>query len=94
MIQVFREIDSPEADWVEAELKEMVLGYERIITTSTEISQIVGGKLPLPVLRDGDRVASGREDLMQFIKDLRVLAAEWRLFEGDWCYVDENGETC
>jgi hypothetical protein len=29
MIEVFREEESPQADWVEAELREMVLGYER-----------------------------------------------------------------
>jgi hypothetical protein len=93
MIELFRENVSTEADWVEAELREMVVGYERIVTTPVEFAQRFGAP-GLPVLRDGERMASGREELMQFLRDLEFFAAQWRMFEGDWCYVDEDGETC
>lgn len=94
MLEVFREEISPEADWVEAELRENVLGFERVILTPAEAAQWFGDTISLPVLRDGERIASGREALMIFLQDLEKFAAQWRRFEGDWCYVDEDGETC
>ena len=94
MIELFRESQSAEADWVEASLREMVLSYARVITTPAEIVHQFGSNLPLPILRDGNRIAVGRENLMKFLKDLEKFAAQWRMFEGDWCYVDDDGETC
>lgn len=94
MLEVFREEISPEGDWVEAELREMVVGYDRVILTPAEAAQRFGETVSLPVLRDGERVASGREALTKFLRDFEKFAAQWRMFQGDFCYVDEDGETC
>ena len=94
MIEVFREAESSQGDWVEAELKEMVLGYERVVTTPEAARQILGPSHSLPALKNGDRIASGQEGLMAYLKELESLAREWRAFQGDWCYVDDQGEVC
>ena len=94
MIEVLREEMSADADGVEAELREMVLGFERVIITPAEAEQRFGKLIALPVLQDGARIASGREELMKFLRDLEKFTAQWRMFEGDWCYVNEDGETC
>lgn len=94
MLEVFREEISPEGDWVEAELREMVVAYDRVILTPTEAVERFGETVSLPILRDGARMASGEATLKQFLRDFEKFAAQWRLFQGDFCYVDEEGETC
>lgn len=94
MIEVFREEESEQGDWVEAELRELLLGYERVITTPERARQALGQGHSLPAIKNGERVASGKEQLMIYIKELENFAREWRAFQGDWCYVDDNGEAC
>ncbi|GAB4581258.1 MAG: hypothetical protein Fur0022_40050 [Anaerolineales bacterium] len=94
MLELFREPHSPTADWVEAELREMVLAFERVIVTPTAAAAQFGEAVSLPVLRDGARLASGKEELTKFLRDLEKFAHQWRMFQGDFCYVDEDGEIC
>ncbi len=93
MIELFRESESAEADWVEAELREMVVGYARRVTTPQE-SALTFGDLPLPILQDADKLASGRDGLTQFLRELETFAEAWRLFQGDSCYVRDDGSHC
>jgi hypothetical protein len=94
MIEVFREEESPQGDWIEAELREMVLGYERVVTSPEEALHVLGAQHSLPAIKNGERIASGKGDLMIYLKELEALAHQWRAFQGDWCYVDDQGEVC
>lgn len=94
MIEVFREEESKQGDWIEAELREMILGYERVVTTPEEAQRLLGPRHSLPALKNGERVASGKEELMAYLKELEGLARQWRAFQGDWCYVDDQGDVC
>jgi hypothetical protein len=87
LIELWRAKNSQEADWVEAGLKELVLGYDRIVT---EAETAFG--LPLPVLRHDGRLVSGSAALQAYLVELEDLAEAWRRFQGDSCYVDEKGE--
>lgn len=93
MITLYREACSPEADWVEAELREMTLAYDRQVLTPQQAAQQFDG-LALPILRDGERLASGREALLRFLRHLEQFAVQWRMFQSDACYVDDDGTTC
>ncbi|MEJ5224688.1 MAG: hypothetical protein WHV44_09555 [Anaerolineales bacterium] len=93
MLTLYREAHSPEADWVEAELRDMTLAYDRQVLTPLQAAQQFGG-MSLPILRDGERMASGREALLGFLRDLAQFAAQWRMFQSDACYVDDDGHTC
>jgi hypothetical protein len=94
MIEVFREAESPQGDWVEAELQDMVLGYKRVLTTPEEARHALGAGYSLPAIKDGERIASGKEELQVYLKELETLARQWRAFQGDWCYVDDQGDVC
>ncbi len=94
MLEIYREEQSPEADWVEVELREMVVGYDRVILTPAEAAQHFGETVSLPVLRDGERMAFGRVALTKFLREFEKFATQWRMFQGDFCYVDDEGETC
>jgi hypothetical protein len=93
MIKLYREENSPQADTIEAEFRDMVLGYDRVLVKADEAAQLFGAETILPVITNNERVVSG-EDIPAYIKELGKLMREWQLFQGDYCYVDDNGETC
>jgi hypothetical protein len=94
MIEVFREEQSPQGDWIEAELRGMVLGYELVVTMPEEAHHVLGPQHSLPAIKNGERIASGKDDLMVYLEELEALAHQWRAFQGDWCYIDDQGEVC
>lgn len=93
MIKLYREETSPQADTIEAEFREMVLGYDRVLVKADEAAQLFGAETILPVITNNERVVSG-EAIPAYIKELGKLMREWQLFQGDYCYVDDDGETC
>ena len=93
MIKLYREEHSPLADTIEAEFREMVLGYDRMVVEADEAAQLFGAETPLPVITNNERIVSGG-DIPAYIKELGKLWRDWQLFQGDYCYVDDDGETC
>ena len=93
MIKLYREEKSPKADEIEAEFRELILGYDREIITPGEALERFGDEHPLPVLTNNDRVVSG-EAIPGYIKELQTLMEEWQAFQGDSCYVNDKGQTC
>jgi hypothetical protein len=93
MIKLYRERNSPQADAFEAEFRDMVLGYDRVLVDEKEAAQLFGVETELPVITNNERVASG-EGIPAYIKELGKLWRDWQLFQGDCCYVDDNGEAC
>lgn len=89
MIKLYREENSPQADTIEAEFREMVLGYDRVIVEPAQARELFNG-LDLPVITNNERVVSG-EDIKPYIKELETLMRDWQLFQGDYCYVGEDG---
>lgn len=89
MIKLYREENSPQADTIEAEFREMVLGYDRVIVEPAQAREMFSG-LELPVITNNERVVSG-EDIKLYIKELETLMRDWQLFQGDYCYVGEDG---
>ncbi len=92
MIVLYREEKSPEADAIEAEFREMVLGYDRVIVEPDRARGLFEGH-SLPVIKNNERVVSG-EEIPAYLKELGKLMRDWQMFQGDYCYVDEDGESC
>ena len=89
MIKLYREASSPQADAIEAEFREMVLGYDRIVVTPAE-AQGLFNELTLPVITNNERVVSG-EGIQSYLKELERLMRDWQLFQGEFCYTDDDG---
>jgi hypothetical protein len=85
MIKLYRKEDSKPADAIEAEFRELTLGYDRLVVAEQDAKQLFGEEASFPVIANNDKVVSG-EQIPAYLKDLR--------FQGDFCYVDEDGETC
>jgi hypothetical protein len=93
MIKLYREEHSPMADTIEAEFRELVLGYDRVVIERQEAAKIFGEGTVLPVLANNERVVSGA-DIPAYIEELGKLWRDWQVFQGDYCYVDDDGEVC
>jgi hypothetical protein len=93
MIKLYREENCPQADIIEAEFRELMLGYDRVVIEKKDAAQLFGATTTLPVITNNERVVNG-EGIPAYIKELTQLMREWQLFQGDYCYVDDNGESC
>lgn len=94
MIELYRTQVDPEADRIEEALRDMVVAYRVIHCTPDEVSRWLGADLPLPALRDGERVVYGREAVDSFLEELERDLQRWRQFQTDACYLDEEGNVC
>lgn len=92
MIVLYREKDNLQADAIEAEFREMVLGYDRVVVEPARAREMFG-ELTLPIIADNARIVSG-EGIKPYLKELEKLMRDWQMFQGDYCYVDEDGESC
>lgn len=94
MIELFLTPGDTESAWIEAGLKEMVLGYRRVELLPEQVESVLGRPISLPALRHDERLVSGREDLLAYLQKLEQLVEEWRRFQADACYIDEDGKVC
>jgi hypothetical protein len=93
MIVLYREEKSAEADVIEAEFRELVLGYDRVIMEPAQARKMFGNGHALPVIQNNERVVSG-DEVRGYLKELAKLMRDWQMFQGDYCYVDADGEGC
>lgn len=93
MIKLYREKNSPQADIIEAEFRELVLGYDCVLIEPVEAANLFGAENQLPVITNNEKIVSGK-GIPAYIKELTQLMRDWQLFQGDFCYVDEDGESC
>lgn len=93
MIKLFRKETSPQANAIEAEFQEMLLGYDRVVIDENEARHRFGGETSLPVITNNEKIVSG-DEIPAYIEELRTLMHDWQRFQGDSCYVDDKGETC
>lgn len=93
MIKLYREEHSPQADAIEAEFRELVLGYDRVVIEPGEAARLFGAEASLPLITDNERLVR-MEQFPAYLKELTQLMRQWQLFQGDYCYVDDDGETC
>ena len=92
MIKLYRDENSPQADIIEAEFRDMVLGYDRIVVGEKEAAPLFDATA-LPVITNNEKIVSG-DGIPSYIKELKQLMREWQRFQSDACYVDNDGETC
>ena len=93
MIKLFREEHSPQADAIEAEFHDLVLGYDRVVLTPAEAVRVFDAEVSLPLITDNARTFHAGQ-FPAYLKELTQLVRQWQLFQGDYCYVDDDGETC
>ena len=93
MVKLYREKISPQADAIEAELQDMIFGYDSEIMDPSFAAEKFGPQHSLPVITNNEKVVSG-EQIPAYIKELRTLMKDWQAFQGDSCYINDRGENC
>lgn len=93
MIKIYREEDSSQADRIEAEFQDVLLGYDRVILSPADAERRFGAVHSLPIITNNEKVVSG-EDIPAYIRELQNLMRDWQAFQGDWCYVNDMGDVC
>lgn len=93
MIKLYREEVSPQADAIEAEFRDAILGYDREVLTPAEFRERFGDEHSLPVITNNERIVSG-DEITGYVRELQNLMREWQAFQGDWCYVNDKGDVC
>lgn len=85
MIVLYRAQHSPRADGIEERLQHLAVGY-RVEILSNEAAD-------RPVIWDQRRI-EGEPALSRYLEDLEKFVAEWRKFESDACYLEDDGTVC
>ena len=93
MIKLYRQENSPQADAIEAEFHDLILGYDRVVIAEQDAQQMFGEGTSLPVITNNERIVSG-EKISAYLNELRELMSDWQEYQGDSCYVNDKGKTC
>jgi hypothetical protein len=93
MIKLYRKENSRLADVIEAEFRDIVLGYDRVVIAEQDAKRMFGTEASLPVITNNEKTVSG-EEIPAYIEELRGLTRNWRRFEVDSCYIDEDERFC
>jgi hypothetical protein len=93
MVKLYRESVSPRADRIEAEFRDLILGYDIEVITPPEAEKRFGPEHVLPIITNNEKIVSG-DAIPGYIEELRNLMQEWQAFQGDSCYVNDDGRAC
>jgi hypothetical protein len=92
MIELYRTADSAAGERVESALQELVVAH-RVVTVAPEAPSPLNGT-PLPAIVDGERVVSGDAALEGYLAELAQSLEQWRRYQADVCYLDDEGNVC
>ena len=94
MIEFYRPADCDSCEEIEAALREMVVAYKVIVVKPGQRPDVLPADTPLPALQDNGQIISGRTALTAYLHELEGIVADWRRFQSDACYLDDEGEVC
>jgi len=90
MIVLYRQKGSAPGAALELALRDLVVAHEVAEATPDALPE---GIPHLPAIVDGDRLVYG-EALPGYLAELERELTEWRKYQVDACYVDDEGEVC
>ena len=94
MIKLYRPADCPACADIEAALKELVVAHQVIVVEAGQAVADLSPEVTLPAIRENGRTVSGPGAISTYLKELEKFAADWRRFQSDSCYLDDDGQTC
>ncbi len=94
MIELYRPVDCLTCIDIEVALKEMVVAHKIMIVSEDDTPDCLPANTPLPALKDNGEIITGQPAITAHLKELEEFVAEWRRFQSDACYIDDDGETC
>ena len=93
MIELYRTA-TQNCDDAENALQEMVLAHKVIIVGQGKTPAGLPVDTPLPALKDGSKIITGQVAIIAYLPVLEKEVERWRKFQGDSCYIGDDGEIC
>jgi hypothetical protein len=94
MIELYRPVECAICAEIEAALKEMVVAHKVIVVEKNQNSEILPPETPLPALKENGQIISGQGAIVAHLQELEKFVANWRRFQADSCYLDDDGRMC
>lgn len=94
MIELYRPAECPDCEEFEAALKEMVISHKVIMVEPGRRPEALPPKTPLPALKDGREIITGQAAIQNHLQELARFVQGWQRFQGDSCYINEDGSAC
>ena len=93
MIELYR-TSNQNCEDAENALREMVLAHKIIIVEQGQLPAGLPVDTPLPALKDNGQIITGQAAIKAYMPELEKEVERWRKFQGDSCYIDEDGNNC
>lgn len=94
MIKLYRFADCPGCADIEAALQEMVVAYQVIVVKAGQPGDDLSPDVALPAIRDNGQMINGSAAISAYLKELENFVTDWRRFQSDSCYIDDDGKAC
>ena len=92
MITLYHRPNDAHADSIQETLDDLVVAYDTVVVPQ---DQSPPSDVPsLPALRDDGTVITGKNALSRHLSELETLLSDWRRFQSDACYVNDDGSVC
>ena len=92
MIRLYCQQNDPSCQELREALSDLVIVHE-VIDVDGERRDRMPDLGPLPVLTDDGRTVRGLAAVREHIEYLNRFAAQWRKYQVDACYCDEEGNV-
>ena len=94
MIELYRPIHCPDCIKIEETLQELVVAHKIIMLESGQTTAALTPNTPLPAIKDEGQIITGQAAIEAYLVRLEKIVADWRRFQSDACYIDENRGVC
>ena len=94
MIELYRTADSAAGTRIEEALRELVLAHKVITITPDTLPEGLPAGTPLPALRDEGQLYTGDRAITAHLRQLELIAHEWRKYQADACYTNSENDHC
>ena len=94
MIELYRPANCPDCNKIEETLKELVVAHKIVTIKPDQHSAEISPDIPLPAIKDEGNIISGPAAIDNYLVELEQIVANWRRFQSDACYIDEDGNGC
>lgn len=94
MIEFYRPANCSDCADIEAALAEMVIAHKTVTVEDAQNAAALPPNTPLPALKDNNKIITGHSAIATHVKELQKFVEAWRRFQGDSCYIDDDGEIC
>jgi len=94
MIELYRHVACETCAEIEESLKEMVIAHKVITVEDGRSVSALPAQTRLPALKEKEKIVSGPEQVALYLKELQKFVTDWRKFQSDACYIDDDGSVC